>query len=128
VVVDSDEIVVDGRLIYFFLFLSLSLLTGNVHYYSLCFLLFNFSPHSINFLFCSFFIYRTFYSFQISPSITISHMFNFSFRSLFFKISNLSLTLLLKFFFLSISSSNQNFCFFIFFQFDPLIGNIYPSN
>ena len=53
----------------------------------LCFLLFNLSPHSINFLVSSLFIYTSFYSFQFSPSIAIFHVFGFSFRSSFFLIS-----------------------------------------
>jgi len=50
----------------------------------LLFWFFNFSPHSFNFLLCFYFFYRSF--FQFSPSITISHMFCFSFWSLFFLI------------------------------------------
>ena len=37
--------------------------------------IFNFSHHSFNFLFLSYFLYRSF--FQFSPSIAISHMFCF---------------------------------------------------
>jgi hypothetical protein len=49
------------------------------------FLFFNFSPHSFDFLLCSYSFYRSFvFSFQFSPSITISHMFFFSFWCLFF--------------------------------------------
>jgi len=62
---------------FFFLF---SLLPGKGHDCS--FFFFNFSPHSFNFLLCFFFFYRSF--FQFSYSITISHMFCFSFWSFFF--------------------------------------------
>jgi hypothetical protein len=79
-IAECGHIVAGGNLI-FFLF---SFLIGNVYHCLLCFLLFNFSPYCINFLFCSFFIYRNFYSFQFSHSIAISCMFDFSFRSLFF--------------------------------------------
>ena len=83
----GDWIVADDHLI-FFLF---SLLTGNVYHCLLCFLLFNFSSHIINFLFHSFSIYESFYYFQFIPLIAISdHMFGFSFRSLFIpKMKNL---------------------------------------
>jgi hypothetical protein len=94
-----------------------SLLTGNVYHCLLCFLLFNFSSHFINFLFHSFSIYGSFYYFQFIHLIAISdHMFGFSFRSLFFLIFNFFLALLLKFFFFQFYHS-INF-FVIFFQFD----------
>jgi hypothetical protein len=104
------------RLIFFPLFLSL--LIGNVHHYPICFLLFTFNHHFINFLFCSFSIYRSIF-FQFNPSIAISHIFLFSFQSLFFKISNFVLRTFVEFFFLSISSFNSNLCCFIFFSVWP---------
>ena len=100
--------------------LLVSLWTCNVHNCSLYFLLFNFSFRSINFLFRFFFIYKYFYSFQFSPSIAISHMFGFSFRSSSFKISNFVLDTFVEVYFLLISSFNQNFCWFIFFPVWPL--------
>ena len=75
-------IIISGYLIFSLLF---SLLIGNVHHFSLWYLLFNLSSYSINFLFRSFSIYRSIYYFQFSPSIIISHIFGFSFRSSFFK-------------------------------------------
>ena len=87
--------------------LPFSLLTGNIHRCPLCFLLFNFSLYFINFLFCFFSIYRSFYSFQFSSSIAISHILVFHFNLYFLKFLILSMTLLLKFFF--------------FFQFHPSI-------
>jgi hypothetical protein len=89
-------IVVGGHLIFFLLF---SLVTSNVYHCPICFLLFNFSSHTINFLFRLFFIYRSFYSFQFSPSIAISHMFGFSFWSSFFLIFNFILGTFVKVFF-----------------------------
>jgi hypothetical protein len=59
-IVHGGQIIAGDRLISSFL---LSLMTDNVHNYPHRFLLFNFSLHSINFLFRSFFIYRSFYSF-----------------------------------------------------------------
>jgi hypothetical protein len=81
-IVECGHIVAGGSLIFFFP----SFLFPNKYVYHclICFLLFNFGPYYINFLFCSFFIYRSSYSFQFSPSIVISCMFGFSFRSLFF--------------------------------------------
>jgi len=81
---------------FFFIF---SLLICNVQHCLLCFLLFNFSPHSINFLFHSISIYTSFYFSQFSHSIAISHMFGFSFRSSFFNISNFILGTFIEFFF-----------------------------
>ena len=108
-----------------FFSLLFSLLTSNVHHCSLCLLLFNYSPHSINFLFQSFFIYKSFYSFQFSSSIVISHMFGFSFWSLFFKKFNFILGTFVEVFFLSISSFNELFLFY-FFQFDPYSFDFFP--
>jgi hypothetical protein len=89
----------------------LSLMIGNIHHFSLCFLLFNFSPHSINFLFHSFSIYRSFFSFQFSSLIAISHMFGFLFLILG--------TFVEVFFFFQ-----SNFLLF-FFQFDPYYFDIF---
>jgi hypothetical protein len=76
------------------------------------FLFFNFSPHSFDFLLCSYSFYRSFvFSFQFSPSITISHMFFFSFWCLFFFFF---LGHSVKVFWLSILSFNQSFCCSIF--------------
>jgi hypothetical protein len=77
------------------------------------FLFFNFSPHSFDFLLCSYSFYRSFvFSFQFSPSITISHMFFFSFWSLFF-----FLALFLKFFLALNFIFQSKFFRFYFFQF-----------
>jgi len=113
----SWQLTVVGLLLVVFRIFPLlfSLLTGNIHHCPFCFLLFNFSHHSNNFLFRFFFIYRSFYSFQYSPSIAISHILVFHFNPYFLKFLIFSLTLLLKFFFLSISSFNQVLCCFIFF-------------
>jgi hypothetical protein len=92
----SGRIIAGDHLIFFFIF---SLLIGNVQHCLLCFLLFNFSPHSINFLFHSISIYTSFYFSQFSHSIAISHMFGFSFRSSFFNISNFILGTFIEFFF-----------------------------
>jgi hypothetical protein len=51
---DSGRIIAGGRLIFFFLF---SFLTSNVYHCLFCFLLFNFSSHSINFSPYSFFFF-----------------------------------------------------------------------
>jgi hypothetical protein len=98
--------IITGDYLIFFLF---SLLTCNVYYCPICFLLLNFSPRSINFLFCSFFIYRSFYYFQFSPSIAIFYMFCFSFGSSFFEFVIFSLALLLKFFFFQFHPSIKTF-------------------
>jgi len=66
--------------------------------------------------FVTFFIYRSFYSFQFSSLIAISHMFGFSFWFLSFKISNFVLGTFVEVFLISISSFNQIFCGFIFFN------------
>ena len=67
---------------FFFLFF---LLTTKVHNYPLHLLLFNFSSHSLNFLFHPYSFYRSFVCFfQFCPSIIISYMFFFSFQSSFF--------------------------------------------
>jgi hypothetical protein len=58
--------------------LLFSLPRDKVHLYSLCFLFFNFSPHSFNFLFCFYSFYRCFFVLQFNHSITLSHMFYFS--------------------------------------------------
>jgi hypothetical protein len=65
-----------------FFFSFLFLLTTKVHHCLFCCLIFNFSHHSFNFLFRSYSLYRFF--FQFSHSITISYVFYFSFQSLFF--------------------------------------------
>jgi len=91
----GSRIIVGGRLIFF---LPFYLLASNVYQCPLCFLLFNFSPHSINFLVRFFFIYRNFYYFQFSPSIVISYMFSFLSWFLFFKIFNFVLGTLVEFF------------------------------
>jgi hypothetical protein len=54
------QIVAGDCLIFFSFFLSH---ISDVYYCPFCFLLFNLSPHSINFLFHSFSIYRSFYYF-----------------------------------------------------------------
>jgi hypothetical protein len=96
--------------------LLFSLLTDNIHHCPFCFLLFNFSPHSINFLFRFFFIYRSFYSFQYSPSIAISHILVFHFNSYFLKFLIFSLTLLLKFFFFQFHPSIKFYVALFFFS------------
>ena len=62
VIAYSGRIVVDGCLISPPRF---SLRTGNVHHCPLCFLLFNFNPHFINFLFRFFSIYTSFILFNL---------------------------------------------------------------
>ena len=95
--------------------LLFSLLTGNAHHCPFCFLLFNSSPHSINFLSRSFFFYKSFYSFEFSSSIVISHMFDFLFWFLFLKFFNFILGIFVEvFFFISISSFNKFFLFYFF--------------
>jgi hypothetical protein len=91
-----------------FFFLSLS---WHVKYTTILFvfLFFNPSPHFLYFLFC----YRSFY---ISVFV-LQFIVRFVFHSSPFFI--FSLAFLFKFFWLSISSFNQSFCCFIFFQFDP---------
>ena len=135
VATDGDRIVASG---YLNSPLPFSLLTGNIHRCPLCFLLFNFSPYFINFLFCFFSIYRSFYSFQFSSSIAISHILVFHFNLYFLKFLILSLTLLLKFFFFNfiIQLSFMLLLFFsltlillIFFLLLKLVFNsIKPSN
>jgi hypothetical protein len=93
-----------------------SLLRGNVHYCPFHFLLFNFIFHSMNFLFCSFSIYRSFYSFQFSHSIAISHVFGFSFQySFFFLISNFFLNTFVEVFCSFNFIIQTNFMLFYFF-------------
>jgi len=130
----SSQIVTGGCLIFFFLF---SLITCYVHHCPLCFLLFNFSPHFIKFFFGSFFIYRSFYSFQFSLSIAISYMFDFSFWSSIFKISNVVFSNFVQFFFLQFHPSIKIsivlfFSFLILFIFflllKPFFNSIKPSN
>jgi hypothetical protein len=75
---------------FFFLF---SLLTIKVHNYPLCLLFFNFSPHSLNFLFRPYFFYRSFVFFFSILS------FNYSFLYVLFFILVL---ILLIFYFVSI--------------------------
>jgi hypothetical protein len=91
----------------FFSFLSPDM--SNTPLSSLFFLFFNPSPHFLYFLFC----YRSFY---ISVFV-LQFIVRFVFHSSPFFI--FSLAFLFKFFWLSISSFNQSFCCFIFFQFDP---------
>jgi hypothetical protein len=98
----------DGRR-WSFVFFLFSLLTCQIHHYPLCFLFFNPSPHFLYFLFR----YRSFY---ISVFV-LQFIVRFVFHSSPFFI--FSLAFLFKFFWLSISSFNQSFCYFIFFQFDP---------
>jgi len=111
-----------------------SLLTGNVYHCLLCFLLFNFSSHFINFLFHSFSIYGSFYYFEFIHLIAISdHMFGFSFQSLFFLIFNFFFGTFVEVFFLSILSFNQFFCYFFsvwlsFFWFFSFIKAIFQFN
>jgi len=62
VIAYSGRIIVDGCLIPPPRF---SLRTGNVHHCPLCFLLFNFNPHFINFLFRFFSIYTSFILFNL---------------------------------------------------------------
>jgi hypothetical protein len=52
-------------IVVWFFFYFFYLLTGNVHYYPFCFLPFNFSPHSLYFLFHSSSIYRNFLLFNL---------------------------------------------------------------
>lgn len=128
-----DGRIVAGDRLIFFTFFSLS---WQVMYTTclLCFLLFNLSPHSINFLVSFLFIYRSFYSFQFNPSIVIFHLFGFSFRSLFFLISYFIPCSFVEAFFLSILSFNSFFWFFfflllkLFFNSTLPIENLYPSN
>ena len=103
----------DGHLISLLLF---SLLICNVHHCPICFLLFNFSLHSINLLFHFVFIYRNFYSIQFSPSIAISHMFGLSFWLSFFKFSNFVISTFIEVFFFQFHHS-INFFIIDFFQF-----------
>jgi hypothetical protein len=55
----------------------LSLLPNKVHNCFIWLWFFNLSPHSFDFLFCSYYFYKSFICFQFSSSITISHMFFF---------------------------------------------------
>ena len=103
----------NGHLISLLLF---SLLICNVHHCPICFLLFNFSLHSINLLFHFVFIYRNFYSIQFSPSIAISHMFGLSFWLSFFKFSNFVISTFIEVFFFQFHHS-INFFIIDFFQF-----------
>ena len=75
----GGHIVVTGHF-----FLHSSLLIDKVHDYLFCFCFFNFSHHTFDLLFRSYFFYKSFVWFQFSPLITISHMFFFSFQFLFF--------------------------------------------
>jgi len=78
---------------YFYFSFLFSLLTAKVYNYHLCLLFFNFSPHSLNFLFRPYFFYRSFVFFQFYHSIAISHMFYFfpfSFGFLFVSFALLS--------------------------------------
>jgi len=74
VVAYNGPFVANGHLIFFRQLFSL--LIGNIYCCPLCFLLFNFGPHSFNFLFIYFSFIEVF-SFQFSHSITIFHMFFF---------------------------------------------------
>jgi len=78
----SGWIVTSDRLIFFPLLFSLQ--TGNVHHCSLCFLLFNSSLYSLNFLFHFFFIYRSFFLFNLVLQLQFLICFFFYFKSLFF--------------------------------------------
>jgi hypothetical protein len=89
---------------------------SNVYHCLICFLLFNLSPRSINFLFHSFFICISFYYFQFSHLIATSHMFGFSFQPSFLKFFTFVLDTFVEVSFLSISFFNQIFCCFIFFS------------
>ena len=106
--------------------LLFSLLTGNAHHCPFCFLLFNSSPHSINFLSRSFFFYKSFYSFEFSSSIVISHMFDFLFWFLFLKNFNFILGIFVEVFFFFQFHPSINFFCFIFFQFDPYSFDFFP--
>jgi hypothetical protein len=136
VAADGGWIVASGLLNFPLLF---SLLIGNIHRCPLCFLLFNFSPHSISFLFRLFSIYRSFYSFQFSPSIVISHILIFHFNPYFLKFLIFSLTLLLKFFFFQFHPSIKfyvalfflvwpSFFWFFFLLLKLVFNSIKPSN
>jgi len=62
----------------FLLFLS-SLLTIKVHNYPICLLFFNFSPHSLNFLFHPYSFYRSFFfNFFLQLQFLICFFFHFS--------------------------------------------------
>jgi hypothetical protein len=64
---------------YFYFSFLFSLLTVKVHNYHLCLLFFNFSPHSLNFLFRPYFFYRSFVFFSIlSFSCNFSYVLFFS--------------------------------------------------
>jgi len=88
----SSRIITGGRLIFVFF------LSSNVYHCPLCFLLFNFSPHSINLFFHLFSIYRSFYFFNLVLQLWFSYMFGFLFWFLFFKIYNFVLGTLVEFF------------------------------
>jgi len=75
-----DQIIVDDPSFFFFLFSH----SWQFKYTIVLFLFFKSNPHSCNFLFRSYSFYRSFFCFQFSPSITISHMFCSSFWSLIF--------------------------------------------
>jgi len=115
----GSRIIAGGRLIFF---LPFYLLASNVYKCPLCFLLFNFSPHSINFLFRFFFICRNFYYFQFSFSIVISYMFDFLFWFLFFKIFNFVLGTLVEFFSINFNLKSNFLILKLFFN------SIKPSN
>ena len=95
VAAQGGRIFVGGHLIFFLLF---SLPTGNVHNYPLCFLLFNFSPYSINFLFRSFSIYRIFILFNLVLQLQFLICLVFHFSPHFLKFLILSFVRLLKVF------------------------------
>jgi hypothetical protein len=105
--------------------LLFSLLICNVYHCPICFLLFNFSPNSINLLFHSLFIYRSFYSLQFSHLIAISHMFGFSFWSLFLKIYNFVINTFIEFFSFNFIFQSK-FLLFYLFQFDPHFFYFFP--
>ena len=80
-----------------FFFLSFSFMISNIHYCPLYFLIFNSSPHSLNFLFHSFSIYRSYfflfnlvlllqYLIFFSPYSLISYFVLISFIEVFFSI------------------------------------------
>jgi hypothetical protein len=84
VVAYNGPFVANGHLIFFRQLFSL--LIGNIYCCPLCFLLFNFGPHSFNYLFIYFSFIEVF-SFQFSHSITIFHMFFFKILVLILSIS-----------------------------------------
>jgi len=88
-----------SSIVVWFFFLLFSLPTGNVHNCPLCFLLFNFSLYSINFLFCSFSVYRIFILFNLVLQLQFLICLVFHFSPYFLKFLILSFVRLLKGFF-----------------------------